>query len=86
MRGFLCKIWQFFLNVFTDIVNAIAQALAVIGTAVVDVLSQVAEAVGKTLGINGSTVMWIALGLGAYFLFGSSDDESPAKIQEVAVG
>lgn len=86
MRGFLCKIWQFFLNVFTDIVNAVAQALAVIGTAVVDVLSQAAEAVGKALGINGSTVMWIALGLGAYFLLGGSEDERPAKVQEVPVG
>lgn len=86
MRGFLCKVWQFFLNVFTNIVNAVAQALTVIGTAVVDVLSQVAEAVGDALGINGSTVMWIALGLGVYFLFGRSDDERPSKVQEVTVG
>lgn len=86
MRGLFCKIWQFLLNVFTDIVNAVAQALATIGTAVVDVLSQVADAVGDALGISGSTFLWIALGLGAYFLFGGDDDERSPKAREVLVG
>lgn len=86
MRGLLCKIWQFLLNVFTDIVNAVAQALATIGTAVVDVLSQVAEAVGDALGINGSTVLWIGLALGAYFLFGRDGDERVTKAKGVSVG
>lgn len=86
MRGLLCKIWQFLLNVFTDIVNAVAQALATIGTAVVDVLSQVAEAVGDALGINGSTVLRIVLALGAYFLFGGDDDERVTKAKGVSVG
>lgn len=75
MRGLLCKIWNFLLNIFTDLVSAVASAIAVVGTAIVDVLSEVASAVGDALGLSGSTVVWLGVGIFAYWFISKKKDE-----------
>lgn len=86
VSGALCKLFRFVLNVFTQVVDVVASAVKVIGGAAVDVLTDLLSSVGNMLGIDGSTLMWIALGVGAYFLFSGSDDDSPSTKQVIQDG
>lgn len=74
----LCKVFQFFLNIFEQVLNVVVSALTMLGTAVVDVLSGIASAVGSALGLSGGTLLWLALGFGAWY-FLSSDEEEVKK-------
>lgn len=71
----LCKIFNFILNIFEQVLNIIVSALVMLGGAVVDVLSGVADAVGDALGLSGGSVLWLALGGLALFLFVKKDDK-----------
>lgn len=73
MGGFLCKIFRFVLNIFEQVVTVVASAVKTIGTAAVDVLSDLAHAVGDAAsglfsgsGIFGllvvGGVLWMLLG------------------------
>lgn len=68
MGSFLCKIWRGILRIFTNIVDAVATALKVVGTAAVDVLSEVASAIGGAIFGDGSTLLLVAGALGLYLL------------------
>jgi hypothetical protein len=78
MSGFLCKIFQFVLNIFEKVVNVVASAVKTIGTAAVDVLSELAHAVGDAAsGLfsgNGLFGLLIAGGV-LWMLLGSKDDD-----------
>lgn len=78
MRKYLCKIFQFLLDLVGQVVDLVANTLIKVGTAAVEVLSEVANAVGKS--ILNSPLGWVAIGLGAYFiipkLFPDEDDEA----------
>lgn len=68
MGSLLCKIWRGVLRIFTQVVEAVATTLKVVGTAVVDVLSEVASAVGSAIFGDGSTLLLIGGVLGLYLL------------------
>lgn len=84
MRGFLCKIFRFALDLFSNVVTVVAEAVKLIGTAAVDVLDELFEAGGDLLsGIFGSPGKILMLGLvgyGAYLLLADDEDEeNPPK-------
>lgn len=85
MRKYLCKIFSFLLDIVGQVVDLVANTLIKIGTAAVDVLSEVAGAVGGALMSN--PIVWAVVGLGAYMLLSrmtppSNEDERREKLVE----
>lgn len=81
MTKLWCKLWNLILNVFTSVIEGVGVLLETVGTVLVDVVGGVADALGNALGLSGSTVLLIALGVGLYFLTSGDDDEKPSQRQ-----
>lgn len=82
----LCKLFKFLLNVFTQIVEVVASAVKTIGTAVVDVLSDLVESAGNALfGGNGFLTL-LLVGGGLYFLFGRDKQPESTSKRKPTVG
>ena len=83
MGKLLCKLFRFILNVFTRVVEFVAEAVKLIGTAVVDVLSDLFEAGGNALSkVFSSPGGIVLLGIGAYLLvnfLGKDDEKSESE-------
>lgn len=82
----LCKIWNFFLNIFTDTLNAIAFALTTVGEVLGDVLTSVGDGLGNFVGGvfgGGNLLVWVGVGVFAYFLLTKQDDanQSPSMLR-----
>lgn len=73
MTAIWCKLWNFILNAFTDVLEAVGHTIATLGEVLVDVFSAVVEGVSGALGISPLTL--VLLGVGAYLLFFSPKDE-----------
>lgn len=86
MTKLWCKLWNFILNTFTSVIEGVGVLLETVGTVLVEVISGVADSVGKALGLSGSTVLLIGLGLGIYFLASGDDDEKSSSGQGPAGG
>lgn len=78
MSKLWCKLWNFVLNTFTSAIELVGTLLETVGTVLVDVLGAVTDSLGKALGISGSTVLWIGLGVLAYFIFTGDDKDNAA--------
>lgn len=77
MRGALCKIWNFFLNLFNDVLDAVAYALTTVGEVLLKLAKGVGEVVGGVIGsvFGGSNLLvWAGVGAIAYFLFFKKDE------------
>lgn len=77
MSTIMCKIFRFILNVFSQIVTVVAEAISILGEAVVDVLSELIQNVGDAAGklFSGSSLLGLlVVGTVGYFLL-SGDDE-----------
>lgn len=73
----LCKIWNFLLNLFTDVLDAVAYALKTVGEVLVAVAKGVGEAVGSAVDsiFGGSNLfVWAGAAIAAYFLFFKQDE------------
>lgn len=83
MRKILCKIFSFLLNVAKQVVDLVADTLVYVGTAAVEVLSEVANAVGDS--IMKSPLGVAVLAIGAVWLLGflGSGNDSPDKDEKV---
>lgn len=71
MTNLWCKIWNFFLNMFTDAIKLVAYALTTVGEILCKVLTDVGSAVGDVVEsvFGGSNVLsWLVIGGLAYFL------------------
>lgn len=80
MGDLLCKLWNFILEIFGQVVDFVASALTTVGTAIVDVLGELLQSAGGALSdlFSASPVFTLGLlALGAWWLFGGKDDESP---------
>lgn len=77
MRTILCKIFQFLLSTLQQVVEVVASAIKSIGHAVVDVLSDLWD---NTLGSGslGGIFTFAILGIAAWWLLSSKDDEQQA--------
>lgn len=86
MRKFLCKVFRFLLDLVSQLVELIANTLIKIGTAAVEVLSEVAGTVGSAIAKN--PLVWAAIGIGAFFLLpkllggAASEDEKRPKVRQ----
>lgn len=78
MGTLLCKLFRFFLNVFEQLVNVIADALVAVGTAAIDVLSDLAGAASDALGLP-KLVVFIGLGAALWLLSKRKEDKKPIK-------
>lgn len=80
MRKFLCKVFSFLLNLVSQLVELVAQTLIKIGTAAVEVLSEVAGAIGGAFLKN--PIVLGALLFGAYlFLKPPADEDDKSEIK-----
>lgn len=79
MGSLLCKIFRFVLNIFEQVINVVATAVKTIGTAAVDVLSDLAYAVGDAasglFGGNGFLSL-LLIGGALWFFMGSRDEKT----------
>lgn len=73
MRKYLCKIFRFLLDTSAQMVDLVKNTLIDVGTAAVDVLSEMTEAVGGAILKN--PVVIGGLLIGAYLLFAGGDDD-----------
>lgn len=81
MGDLLCKLWNFVLEIFGQVVDFVASALTTVGTAIVDVLGELLQSAGGALSdlFSASPVFTLGLlALGAWWLLGGKDDE-PAQ-------
>lgn len=72
----VCKLFRFILNIFEGVVTVVASALKAVGSAVVDVLSDIWD---HTLGsgkLSGIVIGVGLLGL-AYFMLTKEEDKKP---------
>lgn len=84
MRSLWCKIWNFVLNTFMSAIEAVAYALKTAGVLLVEVFDAVLTATSDALGIGKlGTLGLIALGVGAWFLLGGSDDDKNSNVRDV---
>lgn len=74
MRKFLCKVFRFLLDLVSQVVDLVAKTLIMVGTAAVEVLSEVAGAVGSTL-LKNPVVLGV-LGVALFMYFSDSDEKS----------
>lgn len=86
MTKLWCKLWNFFLNMFTDALELIAYALTTAGEVLCKVLTEVGSAVGDVVNdvFGGSNFLsWVLIGGLAYFLipvfFDSKDKAEESK-------
>lgn len=66
MRSALCKIWNFVLSLFTDVVDAVAYGIKTFGEVLVPVLGALGQVIGDTIGsvFGGSNLLvWGAAGV-----------------------
>lgn len=77
MRKFLCKVFRFLLDLVSQVVDLVAKTLIMVGTAAVEVLSQVAGAARNAL-LKNPLVLGV-LGVIA-FMYLSGDDEKSDEL------
>lgn len=88
MRDLLCKLWNFVLEIFGQVVDFVSSVLTTVGTAIVDVLGELLQSAGGALSdlFSASPVFTLGLlALGAWWLLGGKDDEpaqSPSPVKE----
>lgn len=85
MRKYLCKIFRFLLDLVGQVVDLVANTLIKIGTAAVDVLSEVAGAVGNAF-LNNPIALFV-VGLGAYMIISrlapsNKEEEREGRVAE----
>lgn len=86
MGNFLCKIWSGLLNLFTQVVEAVATALKVVGGAVVDVLSDIVQNVAGAFGdiFSASPLFTVGLvGLGLWWFLGKDDESKKPQVSNL---
>lgn len=86
MRKFLCKVFRFLLDLVGQVVDLVANTLIKVGTAAVEVLSEVAGAVGSA--ITKNPLVMGALLVGGFFLLRPllvGEDDEPERPNAVAL-
>lgn len=85
--NFLCKIFRFVLDLLGNVVSFVAEAVTVIGEAVVDVLTDLIVAASEGLGsiFASNPLLWgLVLAGGLYFLLGDDEkDENELQARDL---
>lgn len=77
MTKLWCKLWNFFLNIFTSAIEGIGYLLATLGTVLVEILGAVGEAVSEVFSGSGAIPLFVG-GL-LLFMFFKKKKEEPVK-------
>lgn len=59
----ICKLFNFILALFINIVEGVAFAIKTVGEVALDLLGSVLDSAGELLGISGTTLAWLGGGL-----------------------
>lgn len=79
MRKFLCDIFSFLLDLFKQVINFVAETLIEIGTAVVDVLSDILESASKGLLSSPLGIAFVGIvGFALYSWLAPGEEEEAA--------
>lgn len=85
--NFLCKIFRFVLDLLGNVVSFVAEAVTIIGEAVVDVLTDLIVAASEGLGsiFASNPLLWgLVLAGGLYFLLGDDEkDENELQARDL---
>lgn len=68
---------------FTKVIEFVAEAVKVVGNAVVDVLSDLFQAAGSAIGdiFSANPLLWMVVGgVGLFWLFGGDDKKDESSI------
>lgn len=77
MNDLLCKIFNFVLRIFRNVVDFVAEVVKTVGSAAVGVLGELLEEVADTVfGGSGNLLLLLGAGLGIWLLL-KNDDDSP---------
>lgn len=87
MRSAICKLFAFLLSLVSQLVDLVANTLIKIGTAAVEVLSEVVGAAGGALSelLSGGLLPILVIGAVAWFLLKDDDGEDKQPTKDVAV-
>lgn len=77
MSSLWCKLWNFFLNMFTSAVKAVAYALETVGGVLVDLASAAIKGVSSLL---SSPLLLIGAGVAAFLLFSGKKNDGNDKV------
>lgn len=83
--NFICKIFRFILDLFGNVVSFVADAISIIGEAVVDVLTDLIVAASESLGsiFSSNPILWGAILIGGLYIFFTADDEDKPSVTDV---
>lgn len=85
MRKFLCKVFRFLLDLVSQVVDLVAKTLIMIGTAAVEVLSEVAGSIGDAFLKNPVVLGLLGVGLYLFLAGGKKDDDpKPSTVKELS--
>lgn len=73
MTTLLCKLWNFFLNMFTDVVETVTKAAVTVSNALIDIVGSLVTSVGT--GLFKSPLGWGLLALGGLYILGLTKDD-----------
>lgn len=79
MRKYLCDIFSFLLDIFKQIIDVVAETLVYLGTAIVDVLSEMLSSVSS--GLLSSPLGILVVGVAAWWLLSMIPDEEEESIR-----
>lgn len=75
MPSWLCKIWRLIVNIVDKVLKVIVGAVKALLDVAVAALDSLLDSIG-----GSNLLLWLALGLGAWFLLGATDgdDDQPS--------
>lgn len=85
MGNLWCKIWNAFLNIFTQAVHAIAYAIKTVGEVAIGLAGDLISAAGKALGL-GSLFPLLLVGVGGYLLLTHKEKDDGKRSTVVELG
>lgn len=83
MRKYLCKIFRFLLDTGAQLVDLVKNTVIEVGTAAVDVLSELASTAGSAILRNPATLGLLLFGVWFIFLRGDDDDDRSERTVEL---
>lgn len=80
----ICKLFNFLLALFVNVVEGVAYALKTVGGVLLDLLSSTLDSVGDLIGVGGGTLALIGAGLLFLFLLNKGGDDEQRNGQRVS--
>lgn len=79
----ICKLFNFLLALFINVVEGVAYALKTVGEVALDLLSSALDGIGDIIGIGGGTIALLGAGLLFFFLLRKERDHEQRDSQRI---